>query len=109
MDINDYIAIQNLLHRYCDTIDRGNFDATGAMFAHADVYMSALAPFRSDPAAVAQSYHQYTKLFPETGTPRTRHVVTNLIMEQDGPDSVRTQSYIVVFQATPSLPFQPIV
>ncbi|MBW1886429.1 MAG: nuclear transport factor 2 family protein [Deltaproteobacteria bacterium] len=34
----DYFLIQNLLNRYSDAVDRGDFDAVGAMFRDADVY-----------------------------------------------------------------------
>ena len=34
----DYFLIQNLLNRYSDAVDRGDFDGVGEMFLHADVY-----------------------------------------------------------------------
>ena len=39
MDALDYFAIQNLIHRYADLLDRGKVDEVGALFDHADVYM----------------------------------------------------------------------
>ena len=49
------------------------------------------------------------------GTPRTHHLVTNVIVEVDPgvdgcePSRARARSYFVAFQATPALPLQPIV
>ena len=34
----DYFLIQNLLNRYSDAVDRGDFDSVGEMFRDADVY-----------------------------------------------------------------------
>jgi hypothetical protein len=36
MKADDYFAIQNLLFSYPFTLDRGDFDAVGRLFAHAD-------------------------------------------------------------------------
>ena len=47
---------------------------------------------------------------PETGgTPRTRHLCTNLIIEFDDETHARTRTYFVVFQGTDTLPLQPII
>ena len=111
MDAMDYFAIQNLIYKYAHLVDRGDFEAVGALFEHADVYI----PGQSEPASRAghnvmtQMFNEWTRKFPETGTPRTRHVTTNLIIEDDGPGRARTQSYVVVFQSTPSLTMQPII
>jgi len=109
MNAEDYFAIQNLVYRYCDRIDRGDFDGVGQLFAKADVYLPATDRwFRRDPAGLAEMYREWTRLYPD-GTPRTRHVTTNLIIEADGPDQARTQSYILVFQDAPGCALQPIV
>jgi SnoaL-like domain len=41
------------------------------------------------------------------GTPRTKHVLTNVIIEVDG-DNANARSYVTVFQQTDALPLQPI-
>jgi len=111
MDAADYFAIQNLVYTYAALIDRGEFDAVGALFDHADVYF----PGNPEPASRAgqnimgRQMHEWTRIYPETGTPRTRHMTTNLIIEPDGPDRARAQSYVVVFQSTPTLTMQPII
>lgn len=110
LDGADYVAIQNLIHRYCDRLDRGDLAGMARLFAHADFYVPERAePIRNDPAAIAALYAQYTRLYPDTGTPKTRHVTTNLILEAVGPDAARAQSYVVVFQATETLPLQPVI
>jgi hypothetical protein len=109
MTADDYFAIQNLIYRYCDRIDRGDFAAIAQLFAHAEIHVPALpAPVRGV-AAIEAMYTQFTRLYPETGTPRTRHVTSNVIIEPDGVDAARAQSYVLVHQATDVLPLQPII
>lgn len=105
----DIISIQNLLHRYCDYLDRGNLDAMAELFAHADVYLPGVARwYRADPQGLAMSYREWVRLYPD-GTPRTRHIASNLILEEDGPGRAKAQSYIMVFQSTGGFSLQPII
>ena len=109
MTADDYFAIQNLIYRYCDRIDRGDFAGIAQLFAHAEIHVPALpAPVRGV-AAIEAMYTQFTRLYPETGTPRTRHVTSNVIIEPEGADAARAQSYVLVHQATEVLPLQPII
>ena len=107
----DYFLIQNLLHRYSDAVDRGDFDAVGALFRHADVYF----PGDAEPAVKAgtgdfgKHLHEWTRIDPETGNPGTRHLCTNPIIDFDDPTHARCQTYFVVFQAAEGLPLQPII
>jgi 3-phenylpropionate/cinnamic acid dioxygenase small subunit len=109
MDTADYVAIQNLLHRYCDLLDRGDLDGMDELFAHATVRLPAVdEPFHNDANDLADNYRKYVRIY-DDGTPRTRHMCTNIILEADGPDGARVQSYIMVFQAADKFPLQPLV
>lgn len=107
----DYFLIQNLMHRYSDAVDRGDFDAVGEMFRHADVYF----PGEAEPAVKAGSgdfgphLTHWTRVYPETGNPRTRHLCTNLIVDFDDDTHARCQTYFVVFQAADGFPLQAII
>lgn len=111
MDAADYFEIQNLIFRYADLLDRGDLDGMGALFDHADVYMPGndREPWsRAGQNRMAEGYRANNVIYPETGTLRTRHVTTNVIIEPDGPNRARTQSYFTVFQSTPTFTLQPI-
>lgn len=109
MKFEDYHAIQNLIYRYCDHLDRGDFDAMAQLFAHADVYLGAAEqPICGNADALASMYRDFVKLYAD-GTPRTRHVTTNLIIETDGVGRARAQSYVTVLQSTDAFGLQPII
>lgn len=109
MTADDYFAIQNLIYRYCDRIDRGDFAGIAQIFAHADLHVPALPEPVRGVAAIEAMYAQFTRVYPETGTPRTRHVTSNVIIEADGEHAARAQSYVLVHQATEALRLQPII
>ena len=107
----DYFEIQNLLHRYSDAVDRGDFARVGELFRHADVYY----PGETQPSVkagsgdFAASLAKWTRVFPDTGNPKTRHLCTNPILDFDDATHARCQTYFVVFQAAEGLPLQPII
>ncbi len=107
----DYFLIQNLLNRYSDLTDRGDFDALGAMFRDADVYFPGdeKPSIQSGTGEFGLQSQKWMRVYPETGNPRTRHLCTNLIIDFDDDTHARCQSYFVVFQATEALPLQPII
>jgi hypothetical protein len=107
----DYFLIQNLLNRYSDAVDRGDFAAVGEMFRHADVYFPGdEAPsIRVGSGDFATHLERWTRVYPETGNPRTRHLCTNPIIDFDDDTHARCQTYFVVFQSAEGFPLQAII
>jgi 3-phenylpropionate/cinnamic acid dioxygenase small subunit len=106
----DYAAIHNLLYRYCDHLDRGDLDAMAALFSHADFFVPERPePIHCNAAEIAALYRSYVRIYPDTRTPKTRHVTTNVIIEVEGTGRVRAQSYVIVFQATADVLLRPII
>ena len=101
--------IKNLLYRYAELIDGGQFDAIGEHFGDCTMTAEGTDMRLVGPEAIAGNYHRTTRIYPD-GTPRTKHVITNLNVEVDeaaGTASMR--SYYTVFQQTQELPLQPII
>jgi hypothetical protein len=100
--------IRNLLGEYCERIDAGDFAGVGDLFAH-----GALADDRGRELArgaegVASFYATGTLL--HDGSPRTKHLVTNVVLDVDeraGTASARS-SYLVL-QQVGDAPLQPII
>lgn len=104
--------IENLLYRYAELIDGGDLPGVAQLFAHGCIKPghdpSPEAEARGE-AAVLQMYQAATRLYPD-GTPRTRHITTNALIEvEEGADTASARSYFTVVQQTDVLPLQPII
>jgi SnoaL-like domain len=101
-----YIAITNLVYRYAHLIDRGDLEGVGELFAQGSVDTGD-GTMLSGKDAVRDMYDVVIR-YPD-GTPRTRHVTTNLMIEVDEEAGTGTcQSYVTVFQQTDDFPLQPV-
>lgn len=95
--------VTELLYRYAELIDAGDFDGVGALLGRGN-FMGVAGP-----AAIAELFAATTRRFPEHGNrPRTRHLVLNPIVDIDA-DSARARSTFVVVQQTDTVALQPIV
>jgi hypothetical protein len=54
-------------------------------------------------------FRRWNRVYADTGTLRTRHITTNLILESEGPERAAGQCYVLVVQATPTFPLQPVI
>jgi len=102
--------IETLLYLYAEAIDAGNFEAVGALFAHGRICGPDGTPIVTGAEAVTKFYEVSTRRYPDDGTPKTRHMITNAIIEIDaGTATAKARSRFTVFQATATLPLQPII
>jgi len=99
-------AITALVHGYAERLDGGDLDGVAALFADA-TYGRAGGPVRRGAAAVREAL-RVVKL--HAGSPRTKHVVTNLVVDVDeAAGHAAARSYFTVLQATATLPLQTIL
>src|SRR5437763_15547235 len=101
--MNDTDGIRNLLGRYCELIDAGDYDGVGDLFADGALADEHGNEFARGAAAVAASYRRTNKQHGDS--PRTKHLVTNTVIEldEDGQGAIARSSYVVL-QATDALP-----
>lgn len=106
MAISDETAITNLLHLYAERIDAGDFDGAARLFDHARV---KVGDSWVDAAGLRAIWESQVIRY-EDGTPRTKHVTSNSILEcgEDGTTAV-ARSYYTVFQQVDETPLQPII
>ncbi len=101
------IQIANLMARYTELIDGGDFDGIAELFARAAI--GAGEHLLSGRDAISGLYTATTRRYPN-GTPGTKHVISNLHLEiDDDAGTAAARSYWTVFQAVPGLPLQPIL
>lgn len=98
--------IADLIYRYAELIDAGDFDGLGELLGRA-AFGGPKTPKVSGAQNIAGLFAMTTKRFAD-GTPRTRHLVLNPIVEVDG-DRATARSTFCVVQATDRIPLQPIV
>jgi len=99
-------GIRNLLGTYCELMDEADWPAVSAMFADAELVTADGTVVAAGADAVQRLYERGTRLY--DGSPRTRHVTANSIIEVDG-DTANARSSYVVFQGVPDAPLQPII
>ena len=105
---HDVTAIANELFRYAELIDAGLFTELGELMEHCTFrYGEQGTPGPSGAAAIAESYLSTVITYAD-GTPRTRHVTSNPIIEVDG-DVARVRSVYTVLQQAPDSPLQTII
>ncbi len=97
----------NLMARYTELIDSGDFEGVADLFGRAAVGVGENLLTGRD--AIRDLYTSTTRRYPD-GTPGTKHVISNLHVEidEDG-GTAGARSYWTVLQAVPGLPLQPIL
>jgi len=102
-------ALANLIARYAELIDEGDFDGVADLLSAAAVGQADSPSLLTGRDALAALFTSTTRRYPD-GTPRTRHVTTNLILEIDEEaGTAAARSYWTVLQAVEGLPLQPIL
>jgi ketosteroid isomerase-like protein len=101
-------AITTLIYTYAERIDLGDFDGVADLFAQATLTFEGFGEAVSGRDAIAGLYQRTTRRY-EDGTPRTKHVMTNVMVEVDDEGTAATsRSYFTVLQAVPgALSLQP--
>ncbi|MFC8525737.1 nuclear transport factor 2 family protein [Nocardia sp. NPDC057227] len=91
------VAVTELIARYGELIDAGDFAGVGALFADA-AFVSGGHTIRG--SAGVEEMLRHTVIRYDDGTPRTHHVTTDVVVEFAEPAGTATaRSAITVFQA----------
>jgi hypothetical protein len=100
--------IRNLLALYCERIDIGDFAGVGELFEHGALTEPGGAELARGAEAVAGFYAAGTRL--HNGSPRTKHLVTNVVLNIDDERGQATaRSSYLVLQKVGTGALQPIV
>src|SRR5215831_16662280 len=101
-------AIAALVYRYAELLDGGELDALADLFAQATLRSNQRAAVRRGREEALALYRDTVILY--DGSPCTKHVLTNLIVELDGEaTTAAAQSHFTVLQARPELPLQAVL
>ncbi|MGH9092546.1 MAG: nuclear transport factor 2 family protein [Acidimicrobiales bacterium] len=105
-----------LVYAYAERIDAGDFAGLADLFADAELTFEGSHDVHRGAAEVLALYEASTRRYPD-GTPRTKHVTTNVVVDVDHGGAAATaaatataRSYFTVLQAVPGqLALQPVV
>jgi 3-phenylpropionate/cinnamic acid dioxygenase small subunit len=101
-------AIAALIYTYAERLDAGDFEGVADLFRQATFRSAGQPAVRRGRDEVLAVYRDTVALY--DGSPCTRHVTTNLVIEVDVVGAAATaRSYFTVLQARPELPLQVIV
>jgi 3-phenylpropionate/cinnamic acid dioxygenase small subunit len=102
-----YRAIASLIATYAELVDDGDFAAVGVLLA--DATFTGGAGSVTGREAIEKMLRDNVIVY-DDGTPRTRHVTTNLAIEVDEEAGTAvSRSYFTALQALPDMALQPIV
>ena len=106
--LTDGDQVRNLLGRYCERLDLGDYDGVGELFAEGRLATDDGTVLATGAGEVAEFYRRGTKLHGDT--PRTKHLVIDTVLEPAGPASMVARSSYLVLQAVDGeLALQPII
>ena len=101
-----YRAIENLIAKYAELVDDGDFAGLGMLLADA-TFTGGGAPV-SGPEAIERMFRAMVIVY-DDGTPRTKHVTTNVAIEvNEEAATAISRAYFTVLQAVPGLALQPV-
>jgi len=110
--LTDATLITNLLYRYAELMDLGDFRAAAALFANARLRVGRKGEGDGsylDAAGMLAIWETTVIRYPD-GTPRTKHVTANPIVEVDDRAGTATaRSYYTVFQQVDGFGLQPVI
>ncbi|MGE2722994.1 nuclear transport factor 2 family protein [Mycolicibacterium celeriflavum] len=109
---NSAREIENLVYAYAELIDAGDLEGVGALFTHGRIHGVENGPPETvfEGAARAREMFEMAVRFYDDGTPKTKHLTTNVTVHVDEEaGTARGSAYYCVMQATPDLPLQAIV
>jgi 3-phenylpropionate/cinnamic acid dioxygenase small subunit len=100
-------AIENLIASYAELVDDGDFTGVGILLA--DATFTGGAGSVSGREAIEKLLRDSVILY-DDGTPRTKHVTTNIAIEVDEEAGTAvSRSYFTALQALPDMALQAIV
>jgi SnoaL-like domain len=101
--------IANLLYSYAEYMDCGDFAGAASLFRHARLRVGGEGDGMVDSDTMLSLWRGMVIVYPD-GTPRTKHVITNPMIDVDDEAGTATsRSYYTVLQHTENFPLQVIV
>ncbi len=102
MSISDRAQIENLIHSYARGIDSGRLENVAKLFRNGSICDTEGNTIAQGYDSILTMYRSIIKIYPDCGTPKTQHIVSNLILEIEADSLANSTSNYTVFQQLPS-------
>src|SRR5262245_55624638 len=105
MQTIDVEAIRSLEYTYALLLDGGDFEGVASLLQHAQLSLHGVG-LSGEPVSGRDRIRDFyaTQVITFDGDPRTRHVITNLLIEEASrPGTARARSYFTVQQKAPGM------
>ena len=109
MKLDHTANIERLYYRYAYAIDNGDLQGAAKMFENAIIHDAAGKSLAQGAEQVKQFYDRIIKLHPSTGTPKTQHVVSNVLILEQRDDELSATANYSVFQKLDSGNIEAII
>ncbi len=108
--LSDGDLLRNLLGRYCDLMDAGDWEGVGTLFAGGRLATEDGTLLATGAEEVARFYREGTRVH-GGWSPRTKHLVSNSVIEllHEGERAEVRSSYLVLQAVEGVLALQPII
>jgi ketosteroid isomerase-like protein len=104
----DAEAIRALIGAYAELLDAGDLDGVASLFEHGVFHSARGGPPRNGAAEVRRMYDSV--ILYDDGTPRTKHVLGNVVVDIDDASGSATASCaFTVFQAEPAASLRAVL
>ncbi len=100
--VTDRDQIENLLHSYARGVDTGNLESIAELFRHGAICGAEGDTLAAGYDGVLAMYRSVIKIYPECGTPKTQHVVSNLILNVENEHTANSTANYTVMQQLPN-------
>ncbi|MBR9911077.1 MAG: nuclear transport factor 2 family protein [Gammaproteobacteria bacterium] len=108
--MNGYRQIENLIYRYAESIDLGDFESLAELFREGEINWMADLWRKRGYQEVLEMTTAAIRIYEDTGTPCTKNIVSNMIIEIDEDrNTAAARSYFMVYQERADWPVEVIV
>ena len=109
--MDNYQQIANLFHRYTDYIDEGKLEAVSELLKDCTIADGDGNVLATGYEEVLAMYRGMIRIYPDTNTPQTQHVLSNLIVEEQEQkeDVIHASANFTVFQKLESGSVEAII
>ena len=87
-----------ILHRYASLIDHGELEALAELMTHCQILDPDGNVMATGREEISQMYRGLIRIYPDSGTPRTQHLISNFIVDEQSSDRLRSRAMFNVQQ-----------